>query len=70
MARVHCEIETGYVYNDEGREVEGVIATCSKCGHTTESLGTSDGSKKRCLALMNDECPMEEDNFYETTSLD
>ena len=32
--------------------------------HSTESYGTGDKSVKRCLALMRDECPMGENNFY------
>ena len=64
MARVNCEIEETYIYNDEGREVEGCVATCGRCGHTTESYGRSDGSKNRCLILLRNECPNEENNYY------
>jgi len=35
-----------------------------RCGHTTESCRTEEESIKRCLALMNDECPNGENNFY------
>ena len=64
MAKIKCSIEETYLENDSGIEVESVIATCSKCGHTTESFGTSEASIKRCLAIMNDECPRGENNFY------
>jgi hypothetical protein len=41
-----------------------VIVTCSQCGHQTESYGTGDSSIKRCLALMREECPEGEENYY------
>lgn len=62
--RVGCEIEETEVENDEGIEVEGVVCTCSRCDHVTTSYGTSDDSKRRCLALMREECPEGEYNFY------
>ena len=62
--RVECEIEYFTAKNKQGRPVESVRATCSKCGHETESYGTGDGSIKRCLVLMNEECPEGLDNFY------
>ena len=65
MAKVECTIETGYVENDSGYEIEGVIATCSRCEHTVKSCGTSDGSRRRCLVLMRQECPNDESNYYE-----
>jgi len=61
---VHCEIEESGLENDEGREVPGLIATCERCGHTTESFGTSGLSRRRCLVLMREECPKGERNFY------
>lgn len=64
MAKIKCDIEETVLENDRGYDVDGVIATCSKCGHTTESFGTSESSINRCLAMMNEECPNGEDNFY------
>ena len=64
MPRVTCSVEETEVENDSGREIEGVRATCSKCGHETESGGVSDDSIRRCLALMREECPLGEKNFY------
>ncbi len=62
--RVPCDI--GYVdlENDDGYEVEGVCATCPRCGHETESYGTSDASVHRCLVLLREECPNDERNYY------
>ncbi len=62
MAKVKCSIEETYIENDNGHDVDSVVATCSKCGHSTESFGTSESSINRCLALMNEECS--EDNYY------
>jgi hypothetical protein len=64
MAQVKCSIdEEGFIGND-GRTVQGVIATRSKCGHSTESFGTEENSVRRCLALMREECPEKRRNFY------
>ncbi len=62
--RVRCAIEELELENDDGREIEGVRAICSRCDHETESFGTGDASRKRCLVLMREECPHDEENFY------
>lgn len=64
MPRITCTIDETMLECDSGREIPGVIARCSRCGHTTESFGTSEASILRCLALMNEECPNGENNFY------
>ena len=70
MAKIKCEITPIELDGDyetvEGDyvTVDGVQATCSKCEHYTESYGTGDDSIKRCLALLNNECPNKENNFY------
>lgn len=61
---VPCEILFVDLENDEGRDVPGVMATCSRCQHQTESFGTSDASIRRCLVLMREECEYGEKNFY------
>ena len=63
--KVRCIIEEALLENDEGHEVEGVAAVCTRCGHRTESFGTTDRSVRRCLVLMREECPLDERNFYE-----
>ena len=65
MSKVKCTIEGITLEGDYGNDVESVRATCNKCGHTTESYGTSEGSVNRCLWLMKEECPEEESNCYE-----
>jgi hypothetical protein len=64
MATVECEIEEADVTAENGMIVDGVVATCSACGHVTESFGTGDASRRRCLVLMREECPRNERNYY------
>jgi len=62
--RVECDVTYDELENDDGIMVEGVIVTCSRCGHSTESFGTGEASIRRCLALLREECPEDENNFY------
>ena len=61
--KVTAAIMISTLENDDGFEVEGVCATCSRCGHQTESSGTSEASIRRCLAKLREECPQGENNF-------
>ncbi len=47
-----------------GGSILGIVARCTKCDHVTESWGTTERSVRRCLALMREECPEGETNFY------
>jgi hypothetical protein len=62
--KVSCSIDSIELENDDGYEIESVQATCSRCGHATESFGAGSVSVRRCLALMREECPEGETNFY------
>jgi hypothetical protein len=62
--RVKCEVEEAELENDEGLYVWGVCVTCTRCHHSTESFGTEGPSVRRCLALLREECPYDESNFY------
>ena len=65
MAKIECDIEDTVLYNDEyDVDVPGVTATCQRCGHSTESFGTGERSVRRCLAMLRNECPNGEHNFY------
>lgn len=64
MAEISVEVEETVLENDNGYEVDSVSATCTECDHKTESFGKSDGSLRRCLWLMRDECPMGQRNYY------
>jgi hypothetical protein len=61
---VECEVRAAKVVNDNGIEVDGVIVACSKCGKEVESCGTHSRSVRRCLALMRENCELDEDNYY------
>lgn len=62
--RVAVEIEEVVLQNKDDHYVEGFVARCSRCQHETESFGTSERAVKRCLALLREECPNDENNFY------
>lgn len=61
---VRCDVEEDEVENENGRMVEATRATCGRCDHETFAYGTGDVSRRRCLWLMNQECPNGESNFY------
>ena len=54
--RQRCSVEYTELDNDYGY-TDGVVVTCDRCGRTTESFGTEEGSIKRCLYLLSEECP-------------
>lgn len=62
---VECEVEYDDIENEDGIIMPGVRVTCTRCNHTEESFGQSDKSIKRCLALLHENCPMDENNWYE-----
>lgn len=70
MAKTRCEVEefTDVITNQYGQHVNipSVRATCSRCGHVTESGGTHAASVTRCLALMREQCPRGARHFYAT----
>ena len=64
MAEVECTVEECDIENDSGRMVPGVVVTCGACDHSEESFGQSGRSISRCLALLRENCPEGEKNFY------
>lgn len=64
MNRVKVDISEDTLINDEDQGIMGVIACCTRCGHMTESFGTEENSRIRCLALMREECPKGQKNWY------
>jgi len=64
MAKIKCIVEQTSAENGYGKETSAMSVRCSRCGHETESFGTSEGSIKRCLMLLSEECPRGEKNFY------
>lgn len=62
--KITCDISEVGLEDDYGREVDGIIAECSRCGHEVECFGDSDSSVRRALYLMRQECPQGKSNFY------
>lgn len=66
MARVSTT--TSYVELDgDYGSVEGVEVTCDRCGHSEESFGTDTPSLARCAALLRENCPRRENNYYDVS---
>ena len=63
-SRIKCEIEYITLENDDGMPVDSVVVACGRCGHQTQSFGTTGASVRRCLALLREECPKGQVNFY------
>ena len=61
--KVLVEMDEGEERGDRGT-VPVTYAECARCGHVTESYGASERSTRRCLALLRDECPRRESNWY------
>jgi hypothetical protein len=64
MAIIKATIEEVELDGDIRDDIPGIEATCTKCGHTTESYGQEGQSIRRCLVLLREECPQGESNFY------
>ena len=62
--KIDCILKNTTLTNEIGREVNGVVVTCSRCGQKTRSYGQGPNSVKRCLALMREKCPDKLDAFY------
>ena len=63
MAKVTVDIVYTSLDGDYG-EVDGIEVHCTKCDHYVEVFGQHDGSISRGCAMLNDECPRGENNFY------
>lgn len=62
--RVECEVEYVPLEGDNGRQIDGVVVTCSRCGEERESYGDGEKSIRRCFVLLREYCPKHEANFY------
>jgi hypothetical protein len=51
------------VKDEKGREAEGIVLTCSRCGETVEVYGTTDASVRRGFVKLREACK-EKTNFY------
>ena len=63
---IPCSVEEIELEGDNG-PIDSVEVKCSRCGHITESYGAGGASIRRCLALMAEECPLGESNYYFNT---
>ncbi|HEV3059665.1 MAG TPA: hypothetical protein VGY48_15550 [Vicinamibacterales bacterium] len=63
MSRVRVEVDEVVLQGDYG-DVDGIEVKCVRCGHCVEVFGTGDASIKRGCAMLRDECPEKERNFY------
>jgi len=61
---VECSVEEVLLRGPRGSEIEGVEVTCPRCGERRTSFGTSDASVTRCLAMLANGCPFDDDNIY------
>ncbi len=44
--------------------IPGLAVECSRCGHVVEVYGTSGASERRGCAMLREDCPYGESNFY------
>jgi hypothetical protein len=66
MARVSTTTDYVDLDGDYGT-VAGVEVTCDRCGHSEESFGTDEPSLLRCAALLRENCPKNEKNYYDVS---
>lgn len=64
MAEVQVDVEEVELENDRGVKIDGIKLTCGRCGHEVEVFGTRESSVRRGCAMLRDECPLAERNFY------
>lgn len=61
--KIECDVTPTSV-EFQGRDVLGVRVTCSACDHWEEAGGRSARSVRKCLAMLRENCPEGEKNFY------
>jgi len=61
--RVEATADETELEGDHGL-VKGLVVTCDRCGHEVEVFGVSDASARRGGAMLAEECPKGERNFY------
>jgi hypothetical protein len=64
MDRVGVTFTDALITDEGGKQREGVLARCARCTHTSESFGRGLKSRNRCLVVLNETCPRQENNFY------
>ena len=61
---VETNIEEIELETDDGRPIDGLTVTCTRCGHSVEVFGTSDASARRGAVMLREDCTRGENNFY------
>lgn len=64
MARVLVDFEEVTLENEAGVEIDGVQATCRECDLQVESFGAGPRSRRRCLALLREDCEGDSDSSH------
>jgi hypothetical protein len=62
--KVEVTIDEDELEGDHGW-VRGLRVTCERCGHSVEVFGTTDASARRGAAMLREECPEGEENYYD-----
>jgi len=64
MARVEVEIEETELENEDGINIDGIVASCGRCDHEVEVFGQGLKSIRRACIMLREECPNGEENYY------
>jgi hypothetical protein len=62
--RVTVAAAKATVKDERGREAEGLILTCMRCGETVEVYGTSGVSVRRGFVKLRENCKEKGSHFY------
>jgi hypothetical protein len=62
--RVTVATAKALVKDEQGREAEGIILTCSRCGQTVQVFGTTGASLRRGFVKLREVCKAPGNNFY------
>ena len=64
--KVSCSKSHERRWSEEySQEIEGICISCDRCDNSQFSFGTHKESTDRCLTLLNESCPKDENNYYE-----
>lgn len=63
--KINVEIEYAEVESESGHQIEGICVTCKRCGHSVEVAGITIASARLGAVMLREECPRDENNFYD-----
>lgn len=64
MNEVWCDLTRQLVEGADGQMVPGLVLKCIQCDHAVEVMSQGLPSCKRALAMMREECPKGQSNWY------